>query len=89
MSRRHSSYDAIAVFWSFSLNLLPAVLKAANEIAVAAFLANKIKFTDIPRIIQAVITQLPMIAAHDLATILHYDEAARKIARSILTEKVA
>ena len=67
----------------------PAVLNAANEIAVAAFLANKIKFTDIPRIIQAVITQLPMIAAHDLATILHYDEAARKIARSILAEKVA
>jgi 1-deoxy-D-xylulose-5-phosphate reductoisomerase len=62
----------------------PAVLNAANETAVAAFLAKKIKFNDIPRIIQSVITQLPMTPARDLATILHYDVAARKIAHSLL-----
>lgn len=62
----------------------PAVLNAANEIAVAAFLAKKIKFCDIPRIIQSVITQLPMIAARDLATILHYDATARQIAHNLL-----
>jgi 1-deoxy-D-xylulose-5-phosphate reductoisomerase len=62
----------------------PAVLNAANEIAVAAFLAKKIKFGDIPRIIQSVITQLPMTTAHDLATILHYDSTARQIAHRLL-----
>jgi len=31
---------------------LPAVLSAADEVAVEAFLAHKIKFTDIPRIIE-------------------------------------
>jgi len=62
----------------------PAVLNAANEIAVAAFLAKKIKFCDIPRIIESVITQLPMIEAHDLATILHYDTTARQIAHNLL-----
>jgi 1-deoxy-D-xylulose-5-phosphate reductoisomerase len=31
---------------------LPVVLNAADEIAVAAFIAHKIKFTDIPRIIE-------------------------------------
>ena len=31
---------------------LPVVLNAADEIAVAAFIAGKIKFTDIPRIIE-------------------------------------
>ncbi len=62
----------------------PAVLNAANEVAVAAFLARQIKFIDIPRIIQSVITQLPMIAARDLATILHYDTTARQMAQRLL-----
>jgi len=66
----------------------PAVLNAANEVAVAAFLAKTIKFGDIPRIIQAVITQLPMIAARDLATILHYDTTAREIAQKIVRKPV-
>ena len=30
---------------------MPAVLNAADEIAVEAFLAGRIKFTDIPRVI--------------------------------------
>ncbi len=62
----------------------PAVLNAANEVAVAAFLAKKIKFCTIPDIIQSVITQLPMIEARDLATILHYDAAARQLAHKFL-----
>ena len=62
----------------------PAVLNAANEVAVAAFLARRIKFIDIPRIIQTVITQLPMMAARDLATILHYDVTARQMAQRLL-----
>ncbi len=62
----------------------PAVLNAANEVAVAAFLDGRIKFTDIPRIIQAVITQLPMIAARDLATILQYDTSARQLAKQLM-----
>lgn len=62
----------------------PAVLNAANEVAVAAFLSKKIKFNNIPHIIESVITQLPMIDAHDLATILHYDSTARQIAYNLL-----
>ena len=62
----------------------PAVLNAANEVAVAAFLTKKIKFCEIPRIIESVITQLPMTPARDLATILHYDTTARRIAQSLL-----
>lgn len=66
----------------------PAVLNAANEVAVAAFLAKTIRFGDIPRIIQTVITQLPMTPARDLATILHYDAAAREIAQKIVHKTV-
>ena len=35
----------------------PCVLNAANEIAVAAFLANQIKFLDIPRIVESALDQ--------------------------------
>ncbi|HOW57587.1 MAG TPA: 1-deoxy-D-xylulose-5-phosphate reductoisomerase, partial [Smithellaceae bacterium] len=40
---------------------MPAVLNAANEEAVGAFIAGKIKFTDLPKVVEKV------IAAHDFA----------------------
>lgn len=56
----------------------PAVLNAANEIAVAAFLDEQIRFTDIARLIESVITELPMMPAKNLATILEADQVARE-----------
>ncbi|WP_034279161.1 1-deoxy-D-xylulose-5-phosphate reductoisomerase [Alkanindiges illinoisensis] len=58
----------------------PAVLNAANEVAVAAFLANKIAFTQITQLIHAVITQINVLPAHDLDTILVQDLEARELA---------
>jgi 1-deoxy-D-xylulose-5-phosphate reductoisomerase len=58
----------------------PAVLNAANEVAVEAFLAGNIGFNHIASLIEAVITQLPMRPVHDLATILDHDAEARQIA---------
>lgn len=58
----------------------PAVLNAANEVAVAAFLANKIAFTQITQLIHAVITQISVLPAHDLDTILVQDLEARELA---------
>lgn len=58
----------------------PAVLNAANEVAVAAFLQEKIGFDHIPSLIRSVITQLPMRPATDLDTILAHDAEARQIA---------
>jgi len=57
---------------------LPAVLNAANEIVVAAFLENKISFTDIPEIIKK--TMESHTAVHDptLGDILEADQWARK-----------
>lgn len=58
----------------------PAVLNAANEVAVAAFLADKIAFTQITQLIHAVITQINVLPAHDLDTILVQDLEARELA---------
>lgn len=56
----------------------PAVLNAANEIAVSAFLAEKIKFTQIPIAVNATLQAIAQTAATDLETILHADQQARQ-----------
>ncbi len=58
----------------------PAILNAANEIAVANFLDNKLKFTDIARLVEDVMKELPSQAATDLDTIIEIDSGAREIA---------
>ena len=55
----------------------PAILNAANEVAVAAFLHKRIRFTDIARMVEYVMTQLPTTVANDLNTILDADREAR------------
>lgn len=58
----------------------PAILNAANEVAVAAFLAGQIAFTQITQLIHAVITQSNVLPAQDLDTILAQDLEARQFA---------
>ena len=56
---------------------MPTVLNAANEIAVQAFLNNKIKLNDIPRIIEAVMNEHKTQNASSLEAIQKADEFAR------------
>ena len=60
----------------------PAVLNAANEIAVEAFLNEKLAFTEIPRIIEATLRAHTREAAGDLEVILRADAWARKEAET-------
>ena len=64
----------------------PAILNAANEVAVAAFLAEKLPFIAIPQLIEAVLTQLPMSPANNLDTILTADQEARIVAEDWLSQ---
>lgn len=57
---------------------LPAVLNAANEVAVAAFLDEKIKFGDIPRLIESACRAHEVTAAVNLEAVLNADQWARK-----------
>ncbi len=61
----------------------PAVLNAANEIAVDAFLQEKIMFTQIAEVVQQTIEQLAAIPAESLAVILAADAEARIIAENL------
>lgn len=56
---------------------MPAVLNAANEIAVQAFLDEKIRLSDIPRIIENVMNEHETVSASKLETILECDLWAR------------
>jgi 1-deoxy-D-xylulose-5-phosphate reductoisomerase len=55
----------------------PAVLNAANEVAVAAFLDEKIRFGDIPRLIRAACEAHTPQPASSLDTVLAADRWAR------------
>jgi 1-deoxy-D-xylulose-5-phosphate reductoisomerase len=59
----------------------PAVLNAANEEAVAAFLDRQISFLSIPRVIKAVMDELPANAVNCLDDVLRADAEARRAAQ--------
>jgi 1-deoxy-D-xylulose-5-phosphate reductoisomerase len=64
---------------------MPAVLNAANEIAVAAFLKDRIGFLDIFDLVEGAVMSLQTGAdAHTLDEILDYDCLAREAVRSSL-----
>ncbi|MDD2685499.1 MAG: 1-deoxy-D-xylulose-5-phosphate reductoisomerase [Gallionella sp.] len=58
----------------------PGMLNAANEVAVAAFLDERIAFLDIPRVIAAVLDELPVVDVCGLDDVLAADAAARRVA---------
>lgn len=57
-----------------------AVLNAANEIAVAAFLSGQIRFTDIPVLIEKTLSALPCLPADSIESLLAADGEARRVA---------
>ncbi len=62
---------------------LPACLNAANEVAVEAFLENRLRLTDIPRVVDRVMREHETQSAScDLGVILTADREARVAARS-------
>lgn len=62
----------------------PAILNAANEVAVAAFLAGSVRFSEIPLIIQRVMAEIPCEPAPSLAIIRSADSLARKLANELI-----
>ena len=63
----------------------PATLNAANEIAVEAFLLEKIGFTEISVIVEETLGRCDMKAPHSLTNVFEIDSEARRIASALLT----
>ncbi len=63
---------------------MPAVLNAANEIAVSNFLNGKIKFTDIPRLVEKTMNKHSLVQHPNLETIFEADNWAREICQAMI-----
>jgi len=59
-----------------------AVLNGANEAAVALFLQEKIRFTDIARLVRYAMEQVPLAPINGLHDVLQADAAAREVVLS-------
>ena len=64
----------------------PAVLNAADEVAVAAFLQEEISFLDIADVLEGTLSRVPAAAAA-LSEILAADAEARAVARNLIDSK--
>ena len=64
----------------------PAILNAANEIAVAAFLEGRLSFLGIPRLNEAVLAALPAAPEGSLADVLGADAEARRLAMAMIAD---
>jgi 1-deoxy-D-xylulose-5-phosphate reductoisomerase len=66
---------------------MPAVLNAANEVAVAAFLQGTISFPDIARIISQVMARHTVQSLSSLEQVLVVDREARQKASTIISQQ--
>ena len=57
----------------------PCILNAANEMAVAQFLKGKIKFTDIPKIIENTLIKIPFSQPESIEEYLEMDRVVRGV----------
>ncbi|MFM8760368.1 MAG: 1-deoxy-D-xylulose-5-phosphate reductoisomerase, partial [Polynucleobacter victoriensis] len=64
--------------------LMPTVLNAANEVAVDAFLLEKIKFTQIAEVVEKTLEQFRASPADRLDVILATDQESRVLAQNII-----
>ena len=62
----------------------PAVLNAANEVAVAAFLEKGLRYIQIPEVVEKTLNAIATSQADSLETILQIDAQARRVAQDFI-----
>jgi 1-deoxy-D-xylulose-5-phosphate reductoisomerase len=63
---------------------MPAVLNAANEVAVEAFLKGRIRFTDIPVIIKKTMNEHTLMSDAELGMVIEADRWARRNTEEVI-----
>ena len=66
---------------------MPCILNAANEVAVEAFLKEKIGFMEIPRIVEQSMEKISYIPNPGLDDYIKTDDESRVFAKSLITKK--
>jgi 1-deoxy-D-xylulose-5-phosphate reductoisomerase len=75
----HLGYEAARIGGT-----MPAVLNAANEVAVAAFLEGRLSFPGIPRVVEGTMAAHPSEPLESLAQVLAVNDWARQQARVLV-----
>lgn len=78
------AYDALAAGGT-----APAMLNAANEVAVAAFLSEQIQYLDIPGLIDATLQKLSIEPVESIAQLLAVDTQARTYVQALISTMTA
>jgi 1-deoxy-D-xylulose-5-phosphate reductoisomerase len=60
--------------------IMPCALNAADEVAVAAFLAHKLRFVEIAAVVERVLERMPRVKLASLENVLEGDREARRLA---------
>ena len=61
----------------------PTILNAANEVAVVEFMAGRIGFLDIARVVEKTLTEIPGAALRSLDDVFETDTSARDVAKRV------
>ena len=75
------AYEAVKIGGS-----MPCILSASNEVAVEAFLSNRIRFDQIPKVIEEVLSRLEPRSCDNLDEIINEDARARLMAEMVIQE---
>jgi 1-deoxy-D-xylulose-5-phosphate reductoisomerase len=67
----------------------PAALNAANEVAVGAFLDDRVSFTDIPGVVEEILDAHEPVAVDDVDAVLDADARSRALAEQLVTRRSA
>ncbi len=67
----------------------PCTLNAANEVAVRAFLAGQLRFTDMGAVIEEALTRLPAGPVHSFDALAEADARARSVAAELVAARAA
>ena len=65
---------------------MSCALNAADEIAVEAFLARRLRFSGIPRVIERVMSKTPKVQFRSIEDVLECDAEARQRARELVAD---
>ncbi|MCD7099646.1 1-deoxy-D-xylulose-5-phosphate reductoisomerase [Stenotrophomonas sp. MMGLT7] len=81
------AFPCLALAWSAmeAGGTAPAILNAANEVAVSAFLQGRIGFLAIPALVESTLTALPREPADSLQRLLAADAQARQTAERAIS----
>jgi 1-deoxy-D-xylulose-5-phosphate reductoisomerase len=67
----------------------PCTVNAANEVAVYAFLAGRLRFLEIARVIEETLSELPAEQVHSFEQLGEADTRARSLAAELVAERAA